>query len=233
METCSRTDSGKFSRRRRPPISRPAIVAVLALSAADVSAQPPADAPPPADGAAALERFLDGVDSFRAEFEEEVRDADQRLVETSIGTVSLKRPGRFRWNYSTPYELLVLSDGERLWMYDAELAQATVTALDENATSPAMLLSGDGSFDEGFEVRETFVLDGRPWVRLTPRVPDGEFREVSIRFDAGLPDVVEFVNALNETTRITFSDVEVNPALDDRLFEFRRPRGVDVIGDEG
>lgn len=185
------------------------------------------------DAVSALDHFLERVDSFSAEFEQEVRDSNQQLVETSRGTVSLKRPGRFRWNYTTPYEQLVLSDGQRLWMYDVELKQATVTKLDElGTTSPAMLLSGDESVRDGFD-EQSFVRDGLPWVRLRPRVADPEFREVSIRFDAGVPDVVEFVNGLDQTTRISFSAVEVNPELNDRLFEFHRPRGVDVLGDEG
>ena len=232
MEICSRTGSGKFSRLRRPWISSLAVAASVVSCAGIAWAQAPSD-DASSDGIDALDRFLDTVHSFSADFEQEVWDADQTLVETSVGTVSLKRPDRFRWTYMTPYEQIVLSDGRRLWMYDVDLKQATVTSLDElGTTSPAMLLSGDESVRDGFE-EQSFVRDGMPWVRLRPRVSDPEFREVSIRFAAGLPDVVEFVNGLDQTTRITFSAAVVNPVLDDRLFEFHRPRGVDVLGDEG
>jgi outer membrane lipoprotein carrier protein len=49
-------------------------------------------------------------------------------------------------------------------------------------------------------------------------------------FSDGLPHQLEFVNGLNQTTRIEFLNAEVNPVLGDAVFEFAPPAGADVIG---
>ena len=102
------------------------------------------------DGVQLLDAFLEKVDSMTADFNQQLWSADNQLVETANGTVSLKRPNRFLWSYSAPLEQVVLSDGQSLWMYDIELAQVTVAPLDDViAATPAMLLSGDVAAREG------------------------------------------------------------------------------------
>ena len=185
-------------------------------------------------GIAALESFVDQVDSLTADFQQELWSADRQLLETAFGTLSLQRPNRFLWSYRTPIEQLVVADGEHLWMYDVELEQATVTPLTDDAAtaSPAMLLSGDRAVRDSFDIRDDFVLDGRDWVRLTPKSSNTDFRSVLIGFSGGLPVQLELVDGLDRTTSIQFSEIEVNERLDDSIFEFQPPAGVDVIGDE-
>ena len=56
----------------------------------------------------------------------------------------MKRPNRFRWTYAAPSELVIVADGEKLWIYDVELKEVTVTPFDDTVgASPAVLLSGD------------------------------------------------------------------------------------------
>ena len=42
---------------------------------------------------------------------------------------------------------------------------------------------------------------------------------------------MELVDKLGQTTRIDFSSLRRNAALDDKLFRFEPPSGADVIGD--
>jgi len=185
-------------------------------------------------GAEALDAFLDEVTVLQADFVQETRSADGSLLETSSGTLSLRRPSRFRWHESQPYELLVVADGENLWIYDVELEQATVAPLDENvASSPAMLLSGDRAVRDGFSVVDRFTRDGLEWVQLVPKLEGTDFRLVVIGFEGTSPRRLELVNSLNQITLIELSNVAVNPELDDEVFEFDPPRGVDVIGTPG
>jgi len=187
-----------------------------------------------ARGLATLEAFLDGVRSLTADFTQELYGADQRLLETETGTLSLARPNRFRWSYVRPTELVVVADGTKLWMYDVELSQVTVAPLDETVgSSPAMLLSGDRSVRDGFDVVQTYTLDGLDWVKLAPKADASDFTSVLIGFDGNAPQRLELVDGLNQVTRIVFANVVVNPSLDDGIFRFQPPAGVDVIGGEG
>jgi len=181
-----------------------------------------------------LQRFLDEAHTLQAQFDQELWDAGDRLVETASGAVSLKRPNRFLWSYREPIEQLVVADGERLWIYDVELAQASVTLLDEAAAaSPAMLLSGDQTVRDGFEVLESFVADDVSWVKLVPRLEGTDFRSVSIGFREEALVRLELIDGLDQRTVIEFTEVDLNPELSDELFEFVPPEHTDVIGDPG
>ncbi len=228
--------SGRFWRRRRPLIERrslrlsastPAagVLVVGALALANAGAQAP-EAAPSGD---LLDRFLDEITTLTAEFEQALVIGDEREVES--GSLAFERPSKFRWHYEEPFERLVVADGKNLWVLDVELEQATVTPLDQNVgSSPAMLLSGDRAIRDGFTVVDEFEADGLTWLRLEPEIEAADFRAVLLGFEELTPRRLELVDGLGQTTRITLSDVEVNVRLDDGLFRFRPPRGVDVIG---
>jgi chaperone LolA len=190
------------------------------------------DSPDGPTGEEHLQNFLDDVQTLQAEFYQELWSADEELVEIATGSLSLQRPNHFLWSYQSPIEQLILADGESLWIYDVELAQATVTPLsDIIEATPAMLLSGDQAVRDGFEALESFAADGLSWVRLAPRIPGSDFRSVLIGFrDAELARL-ELIDGLDQTTRINFSEVFINQDLEVDLFSFDPPAGVDVIGE--
>ena len=96
---------------------------------------PAASAQPSQDGMATLEAFLDGVRTLTADFKQELWTSDERKLQTDTGSLSLKRPNRFRWTYEAPAELIIVADGEQLWIYDVELKQVQAEA---NATELAL-----------------------------------------------------------------------------------------------
>jgi len=194
----------------------------------------PAESGSAVQGMATLEAFLDGVQSLTADFKQELWTADQKLLQTETGSLSLKRPNRFRWTYVDPTELVVAADGTRLWIYDIELAQITVAPFDDTiGASPAMLLSGDRNVREEFEVVETTTADGLNWVKLAPLAGGSDFGSVLIGFSGTAPRRLELVDGLGQVTRIELDNLDVNPELADQLFELDVPAGVDVIGGEG
>jgi len=94
-------------------------------------------------------------------------------------------------------------------------------------------LSGDRSVREGFDVVDSYPAEGFQWVKLTPKIGGGDFSSVLIAFDGTTPRRLELVDGLNQVTRIELDNLAVNPDLDENIFEFDVPPGVDVIGDEG
>jgi outer membrane lipoprotein carrier protein len=223
-------DSAKcWPRRLRVPIE---LIAVLALALAyGAGAQTPSTNE---HGVATLNAFLTGVHSLTADFKQDTYGPDEHLVQTQSGKLSLQRPNRFRWSYAKPGELVMVADGKKLWMYDVELAQVTVSPLDDTvASSPAMLLSGDRDVRDEFDVVETFARDGLEWVKLRPKAGATDFQSVTIGFEGTAPRRLEVVDGLNQVTRISLANVAVNPELADSVFEFKPPPGVDVIGGKG
>jgi outer membrane lipoprotein carrier protein len=221
-------DSGKSWRRRlRSSIS--SALLFYAVAAQCASAQQPQD--DAQAGLATLEAFLDGVQSLTADFKQQLWSADQELQQTETGTLSLKRPNRFRWTYVEPTELIVVADGSQLSIYDVELEQVTVAPFDSVGASPAMLLSGDRNVREQFEIVDTYPADGLSWVKLQPLAGGSDFTSILIGFSGTAPRRLELVDGLNGITRIELDNLDVNPELADDVFKLEVPDGVNVLGD--
>jgi chaperone LolA len=180
------------------------------------------------------------VQSLTADFEQELWSSDQQLEQTDTGSLSMKRPNRFRWVYEAPNDegelvpsLVVGADGERLWIYDVEIAQVTVTPFDDTVgASPALLLSGDRNVRDEFEVVDAFESEGLDWIKLEP-IGSSDFSAVTIGFSGTEPRRLELVDGLGQVTRIVLDNLVVNPEIGSDVFELDVPAGVDVIGGEG
>jgi outer membrane lipoprotein carrier protein len=189
-----------------------------------------ADAAADARAAERVTSAIAGLEGFRAEFTQTVTDAAGTQTETAAGRVSLARPGRFRWDYRSPPQLIV-SDGTTVWLYDADLAQVTVRPAAESLSgTPAQLLSGKGDLAEEFEVRDGGQEGGFAWTRLLPKDAEGEFTELAVGIAGGELRRMTLVDRLGQTTRLEFSRIEVNPRFDAGTFSFVPPPGVDVVG---
>ena len=93
-----------------------------------------------------------------------------------------------------------------------------------------MLLSGDQAVRDGFDVLESFTANDIEWVRLAPKLEGTDFRSVLIGFKESALDSLELVDGLDQVTLIQFTEVEINPDIEDERFDFSPPEGVDVIG---
>jgi outer membrane lipoprotein carrier protein len=210
----------------RAHLPRLLLAAVLGASGPAVLADAAADSAV----LATVEHALAALDSVRAEFLQDLLDRDGKPTEHAVGTLYLKKPGRFRWDYSDPKQLIV-SDGERLWLYDPELQQVTVRKVkDTLSQTPAMLLAGQSKVTDGFTVSAAGRDGEIEWVRLVPKQNDTDFKELKLGFVGGNLRRMEFADKLSQLTRIELTKIERNARLPDSLFRFVAPPGVDVIG---
>ncbi len=185
-------------------------------------------------GVERMHAFLEDVHSLKADFVQVVLDSSLKQVKQSNGTLTIKRPGRFRWDYLKPNPEIIVADGKRLWLYDVDLQQVTVKPLNDTlAASPAVLLSGSNDVEKSFSVDDLGEKDGLEWVDLKPKVKDTDFEDVRLGFKDGDISVMELKDNLGSTTRITFSDLQRNVSVADDAFRFTPPKGADVIGDTG
>ena len=182
---------------------------------------------------ARVDQFLGSLKTLSADFVQVVRGRDGQITSRATGTLSLSRPDRFRWDYRTPYEQTIVADGRRLWLYDSDLDQVTVRALEAGlGSTPAMLLSGAGSVADSFTGGPVETDGSWTWCRLTPRDRATDFELVSLGFNTkGELAAMELKDKLGQTTALDFSNVRRNVPLDAGLFRFEPPQGADVIGD--
>ena len=210
---------------------RPALRAVLRTVSLAVALA--AVMVPGAAAAAAIEQlreFASATKSARGSFSQQQVRASGRSGENVSGTFAFLRPGRFRWEVTLPYEQLIVTDGERLNFYDKDLKQVTVRRVgDAMAATPAAILFGSNDLDTSFVLKEAGSADGLEWLEAVPKQKDSGFDRIRIGFRGGLPEAMEVRDAFGQTTRFAFSRIERNPSLDDGLFRFTAPKGVDVV----
>ena len=210
---------------------RIAAVALLGLFAhwTQAASQPAGDI---AAGRQKVEGFLQGLQSLQAQFKQTLSDRNGQAVEQASGTLAIRRPDRFRWDYTEPNEQVIVADGSRIWLYDADLAQVTVRKLDDTlSATPAMLLSGQGNLQDNFTVTQSSQEAGISWVRMEPKRDDTDFKWVRLGFDGTTLKAMQLADKLGQTTNLEFTQLQRNPAIDPSRFTFTVPAGADVIGD--
>ncbi|MET0987518.1 MAG: outer membrane lipoprotein chaperone LolA [Steroidobacteraceae bacterium] len=205
----------------------------LFWSLALVCLVPTAHAAAEDSGAARVEQFLQGLQSFEASFNQRLTDKSGRILDESSGRLAIQRPNRFRWDYQAPAEQVIVADGKRIWLYDPELEQVTVRRLDDSlSATPAMLLSGEGKLQDNFKVTRVKREHNVEWVTLEPVRADTDFKSVTLGFVGSELRHMQLADKLNQTTSLEFADMHSNIALDPQRFTFTPPPGADVIGGE-
>lgn len=183
-------------------------------------------------GVESLQRFFTDVDRYTARFDQVLLDEDGQPVQESSGRLWIERPNKFRWDYETPYKQQIVSDGERLWVYDEDLRQVTVRPLKDGLLeTPAALLAGKGRPEEQFNVNDTGAGNGLAWVELTPRRRDTGVEEVRLGFERGRLQAFEIVDGLGQTTRYRLDAGVENRPIDPARFKFTPPPDADVVGE--
>jgi len=187
-----------------------------------------------ATGTESLERFYDFVKTYTAEFEQVVLDETLNVVETSSGKMWLGRPGKFRWDYAAPLPQEIVSDGEKIWIYDVDLESVQVRNLgDALGDTPAAILAGQGDIKTNYELAEIGPQGEATWVALIPKSKESPFEYVRLGFRDSELSMLELVDGLGQTTRITMSNIKINRSVKFSRFKFDMPEGVDVIDEEG
>jgi len=188
----------------------------------------------PGPMAASLDRFqsyLRTTQSARGDFEQKVYDKNGKLVQDSKGSFVLHRPNRFRWSYVKPQQVIV-GDGERVWIHDADLNQVTVRRLARVlGSTPAALLAGASDIQNAFDLKELGEKDGLEWLEAKPREKEAGFESMRLGLSTGGIEAMELVDHFGQTTRLRFSNVVRNPTIEAGTFRFSPPKGADVLGD--
>jgi outer membrane lipoprotein carrier protein len=191
-----------------------------------------------ADGVDVLREFVREVKTGQANFTQTVTGPPGQVgtkakQKTSSGTFEFARPNRFRFAYSQPFEQLIVADGHKVWMFDADLNQVTARKISQAlGATPAALLAG-GDVEQDFtlkplpDTREGQI--GLSWVEAVPKNAEGSFQSLRIAFKGRELWVLEILDNLGQRSVLQFSQVVSNPSLAPERFSFKVPAGADVI----
>src|SRR3546814_8663849 len=136
-----------------------------------------------AGGVDQLHAFFEKTQSLQANFHQTVVDSQGRKVQEVDGTMQLQRPGKFRWDYGSPYVQQIIGDGGKVWLFDPELNQVTVRTVDKAiGSSPAALLAGSKEIEKSFELKDVGRQDELEWVLAIPKDKETGFEKVYLGF---------------------------------------------------
>jgi len=208
------------------------IVIVLAIMAPALRAQAPQS---PEAVAQALQKRYEGIRDFSADFVHTYRGGVLKTETREQGTVSVKKPGKMRWIYVKPERKEFVSDGKKVYSFipeDKQVIMANVPA--EDATSPAMFLAGKGDIVRDF----ASTFEGNPpagaiSLKLAPKKNEPEYEYLVVTVDAKTLQLRGLTTKDRQggLSTLIFSNLKENTGISDKEFEFRVPRGVDVITD--
>ncbi|MEO5333106.1 MAG: outer membrane lipoprotein chaperone LolA [Magnetococcus sp. YQC-5] len=198
------------------------------LGMGSVTSAEAADKPPEVQR---LQTFMDHLKSVTAEFDQQALDADADQPKESHGQFFAARPGRFRWDYTTPYKQMLISDGQTVWFYEPDLQQVTRSSAAKLNKSPAGFLTSGKRLEEIFTWE---VVPGpdqdQPSVLLRP-LQEGSLHWIAISLHPQREEITNFVveDSLNHRSRIRFQNWRANTEIPAERFRFEVPNGVDVI----
>jgi outer membrane lipoprotein carrier protein len=197
---------------------------------------------PNADALNSLSLFLKQTQSGRAQFTQLVTSpakADQApRRKTSSGTFEFHRPQQFRFAYQKPFVQTMVSDGQSLWLYDADLNQVTVRKQSQAlGQTPAAFIASTGDLkvlQAEFNLSAEPDAEGLQWVKAIPKQTEGAVQTIRVGLKVQgqaipLLSVLEIVDGLGQTSRLSFQNFEVNVKLTSETFQFKAPVGAQVI----
>ena len=158
-----------------------------------------------------------------------------RPRKSETGELTLRKPGRMRWDYTAPSGKLFLSDGRDLYLYtpDSNRVEKTPVKHSEDMRAPLAFLLGKLDFAKEFrdfsmtldgsdvKVTAQAKTDRLPYARIEMRVaPDYSIRKLVITDQD--QSILTFL----------FEQERLNPPVDDSQFKFHMPAGATLVNPE-
>lgn len=177
---------------------------------------------------------LGDIKSMRADFDQFMLNGkDQQIGDKATGKMALVRPGKFRYETTSPMQQLIVANQDFFWIYDADLKQATKKKIDYSQPgNPALLLSGSTqTIQKIFKITKLSPRAGEEgeWFILKPKSKNNMYRFVKLHFVNDQLVAMYISDNLGQQSEIDFKNIEINQELPANLFEFTPPQGTDVI----
>ena len=192
-----------------------------------------------AEGISDLNAFVNNVSSMSSEFSQVVLDKKGSKLQDVEGVMLFKRPNKFRWDYLKPYQNQIISDGDRLYMYDQDLRQVSINSIAKVGGSTPLLIIAGKNIEKYFTLKNIESQAGDEssqnikWVEAIPKEEGAGFSKVMLGLTENKLSVMKIVDAFEHITTISFKNAKYNVSLSDNDFLFKLPNGVDVVQNGG
>ncbi len=175
------------------------------------------------------------VHTIRAAFRQTYRAPG--IDQTEVGALVMKKPGLMRWEYRQPEVKFFVADGRNTYLYTPADRQVLVRPFSagELQSTPLQFLLGRGDILKSFAVQPEREfsprVEGTVLVRLLPRSGEADYSYLVLECDAATHDLRRLVirERTGNTSEFLLTEVETNIRTKDSDFQFKIPKGVEVI----
>jgi outer membrane lipoprotein carrier protein len=155
-----------------------------------------------------------------------------RVRKPESGTLALRKPGRMRWDYSQPAGKVFVSDGKTVYLYTADDRRVERSSLkaSEDMRAPMAFLLGHLELKKEFASFDAQPAEGGTWLNATAkndRVPYEKIQMLIVH--GGSIRQLKILARDDSQLSFLFTNETVNPALNNKLFEFAIPVGAEVV----
>jgi outer membrane lipoprotein carrier protein len=183
-----------------------------------------------------LQTKYNKLSSLAADFTQ-IYNAPGQKSRRESGHLLLKKPGKMRWDYTSPEAKLFLSDGKWLYEYVAAERYASRSAVKESGDlrAPFAFLLGRGNLRRDFKriefAQESPARAGNKVLRMVPKRA-ADFKELIIEIEPNLQLArLTLVESGGARSDFLFSNLRENAPVSAAQFIFKAPAGVEVRTD--
>ena len=187
-----------------------------------------------------MDQVLDKVEKiytaagFSADFVQASTIKAMEITDSASGKLSVQYPGKMRWVYQSPEKQIIVSDGEHLWIYRPEDNQVLRGMADAffGDGKGAGFLSDIRKIRDDFNITLEDIRFGNFYsLMMEPRQKTWDLVRINLLVSKENYHITQVYtyNAYGDLTRIEFSNLEFNDAMDPSLFEFKMPADVDIL----
>lgn len=155
--------------------------------------------------------------------------------QTESGDLTLRKPGRMRWDYTTPAGKLFLSDGKDVYLYTPEAHRVERMKLKESDDMRAPLAFLLGKLDFQKEFRDFVVSPQAPFWKVAAKAKNDKLPyeriEMLIAADYSIQRLIVTGQDRSVLT-FQFDGEQVNPTVNDAIFKFQIPPGATLVRGE-
>jgi outer membrane lipoprotein-sorting protein len=156
--------------------------------------------------------------------------------ELSAGTVSLLKPGKMRWHYSTPEEQVFIVKDEDIWLYQPRLNQVMIDSVDKVLISqlPTAFLIGIGDLSKDFIIKSACSSKAGIVLKLSPSTTSSDSSNLSdlellVDHKNFMPLGARVLDVGGNQTSIVLKSIVINDkSVQSKDFEYEFPENLDI-----
>jgi len=167
-----------------------------------------------------LKPILENLVSYRADFIQIIKDAEDSILQQSEGNMSLQKPNKLRWEVSLPDESLFVADGEVIYNLDPFVEQVTlIDQADIVNNNPLMLLISDDA--AAWDSVDISYQNGQYW--LASNDDNANISLLKLRFSDGVLQGLESIDRQQQRNIIEFKNIQHNAEIASSAFRVDIP----------